>query len=124
VTDNSQNVYWIDNDDLAIAFYNDSEKTFTTVDADKTISVWHNKICNAIPSTDDSEWKSAVVDLAEDYENVLIMGVLYEMYMLDPGRMVEGGKLYMAYEKKVKDMKKESARNSKHKTHVIRPVDY
>jgi len=122
--DNSQYVYWIDNNDIAVAYYDDSEKTFTAVDADKTLSIWHNKICDPIPSTETDGWKSNAIDIAEEYENVLIMGILYEMYMLDPSRMSEGGKLFMAYEKKLKDMKKEAARNSKYKTHTVRPVDY
>jgi hypothetical protein len=124
IVDNSQYAYWIDNGDIAIAYFNDSDKTYTTVDADKTVAVWHNKICNTIASTEDPTWKTNNVDISEEYENVLVMGILYEMYMLDPGRMSEAGKLFMAYEKKVKDMKKEAARNSKYKTHVIRPVDY
>ena len=124
IVDNSQYVYWVDNGDIAVAYWNASEQTYDFVDADKTMSVWHNKICNTIPTTSDSGWKSNAVDIAEDYENVLIMGILYEMYMLDPGRMADGGKLFMAYEKKLKDMKKESARNSKYKTHVVRPVDF
>lgn len=124
IVDNSQYVYWIDNGDIAIAYFNDSDKTYTAVDADKTVAVWHNKICNPIVSTEDAGWKSNEIDIAEDYENVLIMGILYEMYMLDPGRMADGGKIYMAYEKKLKDMKKEAARNSKYKTHVVRPVDF
>lgn len=117
-------VYWIDGSSLGIADYNSATGEYTPVAADKQVTVWHNKICDPLPSTNDSTWRTATVDIPDEYENVLLMGILYEMYMLDPGKMSAGGQLFAAYEKKLKDMKRDTARNSKYKTHIIRPVDF